>query len=144
MVALLGSTPTAATAAAEPTVLLAIPQGAWRAMMDLAQGTRTVGRTHHHLRAALDQITQVDCVLHAAVMVRSGEVQGLSAHTRRAGAERALLGWLREQPELWPGLTLDDWHHLLEAGLAPVELVESTTVMITVDVSRPEKGDRYS
>ena len=143
MVALLERTPAVVRSAAEPTVILAIPAGAWLALTNLAQAAGTDRSTRWHLRRAVGSVTEIDGVLHVVVMVRDGEVQGLSAHARRSGADRALVGWLREQPELWPGLTLEDWLHLLEAGLAPEELMGSATVMMPVDVQRPGKGGRH-
>jgi hypothetical protein len=144
MVALLERTQAVVRSAAAPTVILAIPAGAWLALTNLAQAAGTDRSTRWHLRRAVGSVTEIDSVLHVAVMVRSGEVQGLSAHAHGSGAELALVGWLREQPELWPGLTLEDWQHLLEAGLAPEELVGSAIVMLPIDLTRPgeERHDR--
>jgi hypothetical protein len=141
MAVLLESTPTAATAAAEPTVLLAIPAGAWRAMVDLAQKTRTNGQTHHHLRAAVHQITQVDSVLHAAVMVDGDEVE-VSLYTDASAAGAALTGWLTGRIGVSPGPGLD-WRSLRDEGLLPEDMMGSRVVMLPVCLARPgEEGHR--
>lgn len=136
MVATFEPTPAVRQPAAEPIVLMAIPAGAWLALTDLTKRSSPDHQTARHLRRALSSITQIDTVIHGAVMVRDSQIEGISAHTHRSGAEGALQNWLRQQPELWPGLTIDDWRHLLEAGLAPVELGESTTLMMPVDIRR--------
>lgn len=124
---------------AEPIVVMAIPAGAWQSITDLAR--HPGGEQYHrHLRRALDRVNQVDSVIHAVLLVRDGEVEGVSAHLHQGGAEAALTDWLRQQPELWPGITHDDWHHLCEAGLAPLELLGSTTMMLPVDTIRGTGG----
>lgn len=119
---------------AEPIVLVAVPLGAWRTMTDLAQNPQG-DQSHRHLRRALASTVQMDSVLHAVVMV-NGDAVEISLHTHESAAEAALVVWLQEQPDLWPGVTLDDWHHLREAGLAPAGLAESTIMMLTVDTRR--------
>jgi len=139
MAVLLESTPTATAAAAEPTVLLAIPQGAWRAMMDLAQGARTDGQTHHHLRAALNQITQVDTLVHAAVMVDDDQVE-VSLHVHESAAAAALTAWLAGRIGVIPGPGMD-WQALLDGGLVPDDMMGSGVVMMPIGLTRPgEEG----
>jgi hypothetical protein len=141
MVATPEPTPALATPPSEPVVLLAIPQGAWRAMVDLAQGARTDGRTHHHLRAALNQITQVDCVLHTAVMVDGDEVE-VSLHSHAAAADAALTGWLADHIGIIPGPGLD-WRSLRDGGLLPEGMMGSRVALLPVDLTRPgEEGHR--
>lgn len=120
---------------AEPMIILTMPAGAWQTVNALARQPRGE-QSHRHLRRALASVSQMDTVLHAALLVRDGEVEGVSAHVQQDDAERALIAWLRQQPELWEGITIDDWEHLREAGLAPAELLESTTVMVPVDTGR--------
>ena len=124
----------------EPAVILTMPAGAWLALTDLASGSASDPTTRRRLRPITESVTQVDTIITAAVLVRDGEVEGVSAHVHQGDAERALTVWLRQQPELWEGITLDDWHHLREAGLVPEGLAESTIMMLPVDASRATGG----
>lgn len=135
MVANAELTPVDVMPPAEPIILMAMPAGAWQTINDLARQPRG-DKNHLHLRRTLESTVQMDTVLHAALLVRDGEVVEVSLHTDESAAEAALTEWLREQPDLWAGVTLEDWHHLRESGLAPEGLAESTIMMLTVDTRR--------
>lgn len=132
--------PLTETDEAGATVVLTMPVAAWLALRGLADSPEADRTTRRPLRRALGSVTQVDSVVHAAVMVREGGIEDLSVHTHRSGAEAALVGWLRGQPELWEGLGYDDWIHMVGAGVAPAALIGSTTLTVPVGTARGGDG----
>jgi hypothetical protein len=139
MAALLEPIPAATTAVTQPTVILAIPVEAWRALTDLASRAGSDPMTRHHLRSVVGSVTMMDSVLCAVVMVNGDGVE-VSLHTHATAADAALTGRLADRIGIIPGPGLD-WRALRDGGLVPEDMMGSRVVMLSVDTARPgEEG----
>jgi len=127
----------------QDAAIVVFPAGSWEVLhqsLELdACSSSADPELHRQIRAALDGIIQVDSLVHVAVAARDGRVELVHVGVRPRGAETALVGWLRRQPELPDDTTVEDWLALRDAGAAP-EGIDAVVRTVPVNVTPRDDG----